>query len=68
MEISRNKPGFWEIAPVAQKPGFSQNLGWVAKYLERNPVSLKLHQWLRNRVSHKISVGWLNIWKETRFL
>ena len=39
MEISGKKPGFSEIAPVAQKPGFSQNLGWVAKYLERNPVS-----------------------------
>ena len=47
-----------EIAPVAQKPGFSQNLGWVAKYLEINPVSLKFHEWLRNRVSGE-NLGWV---------
>ncbi|MEG4285072.1 hypothetical protein QUB68_18255 [Microcoleus sp. A006_D1] len=41
MEISGKKPGFSEIVPVAQKPGIWENLGWVAKYLERNPVSLR---------------------------
>ncbi|MEG4997206.1 hypothetical protein QUB13_05750 [Microcoleus sp. B4-D4] len=37
-----------EIAPGAQKPGFWENLGLVAKSLEGNPVSGEIFSWVRS--------------------